>query len=58
MQRSGTSIVVLTSLSLCRLWKLERYVRAFAMFGKIISDSVDVLAVTGFASIVTLVFGE
>ena len=27
------------------------------MFGKIVVDSLDVLAVTGFASVVTLVFG-
>lgn len=57
VKNSGTTNVLLSSLSLCRLWKLERYVRAFTMFGKIVVDSLDVLAVTGFASVVTLVFG-
>lgn len=46
------------SLTLIRMLKLERYVRAFSVFDDVIRDNLDIFAVSGFFALVAWIFAS
>ncbi len=54
----GLIPTLLRALQLVCVLKLERHVRAFSIFSRVIQDNVDVLLVSGFSATVLLLFSS
>jgi hypothetical protein len=56
---TGSGPLLLRALASCiRLLKLERYFRAFAVFGSVVRNNSEILIVSGFAAVVMLIFSS
>jgi len=53
---TGTFAVLVKSLRLLRILRFERYTRAFTTFDDVISENIDILAVTGFSAVILWIF--
>jgi len=53
---SSTLSILVKSLRLLRLLRFERYTHAFTTFDDVISENIDILAVTGFSAVILWIF--
>jgi hypothetical protein len=53
---TGTLQVLVKSLRLLRILRFERYTHAFTTFDDVLSENIDILAVTGFSAVILWVF--
>mmetsp|Transcript_19398 Transcript_19398/g.29540 ORF Transcript_19398/g.29540 Transcript_19398/m.29540 type:complete len:1247 (-) Transcript_19398:127-3867(-) len=53
---TSTVSILVKSLRLLRLLRFERYTHAFTTFDDVISENIDILAVTGFSAVILWIF--
>lgn len=53
---SNTFSILVKSLRLLRILRFERYTKAFTTFDDVMSENMDILAVTGFSAVIVWIF--